>query len=115
MDEQKNHPLLGEFKGRMRIFHDADDANLNYILDSSQSALTRLTGITDLENVEFKELIIERSRYVYHDQVEFFWENFQADILGLSIAHYVPAEDHEKKGDLNSGSKEERTETGGFG
>ncbi|WP_338092439.1 phage gp6-like head-tail connector protein [Streptococcus danieliae] len=111
MEEQKNHPLLGEFKGRMRIFHDADDSNLNYILDSSQSALTRLTGITDLENVEFKELIIERSRYVYHDQVEFFWENFQADILGLSIAHYVPEDDSEQKGDTDSGNKEERTTT----
>lgn len=88
-----DHPLLKTFKNRMRIFHNADDANLNYILESSQSALERLTGIDDVDIPEFKMLVIEHARYTYHDQVEFFWDNFKSDIMGLSITEYQPTED----------------------
>lgn len=92
-----DHPLLKTFKNRMRIFHNADDANLNYILESSQSALERLTGIDDLDIQEFKMLVIEHARYTYQDQVEFFWDNFKSDIMGLSITEYQPTEDKDGK------------------
>lgn len=91
--ETENHPLLEVFKNRMRIFHNADDTNLNYLLESSQSALERLTGLDDLDIPEFKELIIERARYAYYDQVEYFWDNFKSDIMGLSISEYYPEEE----------------------
>lgn len=91
------HPFLKTFKNRMRIFHNADDVNLNYILDSSQRALERLTGIDDVDIPEFKMLVIEHARYTYHDQVEFFWDNFKSDIMGLSIIKYQPTEDKDGK------------------
>lgn len=92
-----DHPFLKTFKNRMRIFHNADDANLNYILESSQSALERLTGIDDVDIPEFKRLVIEHARYTFYDQAEFFWDNFKSDIMGLSITEYQLMEDKDGK------------------
>ena len=79
------HPLLPAFKERMRIFHTAEDTNLSRMLEGSQRAIKRLIGDDDLTHQEVAELILERSRYVYNDQVEFFYENFKADILGIAL------------------------------
>lgn len=83
--EAKLHSLLNPFKERMRIFHSGEDANLSRMLESSQMVITRLVGSGNIHDRQIRELILERARYVYNDQVEFFYENFKADILALSL------------------------------
>lgn len=90
-----NHPLLETFKKRMRIFHDSEDDNLVFILKSSEEAIRQQTGIVDVGSVSFQDLVIERSRYAYNDQVEFFYENFQNDILRVSFQNYETEETDE--------------------
>lgn len=83
--EAKLHSLLIPFKERMRIFHSGEDANLSRMLESSQMVITRLVGSGNIYDHQIRELILERARYVYNDQVEFFYENFKTDILALSL------------------------------
>lgn len=69
--------ILSEFKKRMRIFHDSEDDNLEWLLSSSYEVIKSLCGDFDIEkDQEGKELVFERSRYAYNDSVEFFEENF---------------------------------------
>lgn len=89
MEETKQlHPFLGAFKERMKIFHDAEDANLSRMLTSSERAILDLTDSFDASDSRVEELILERSRYLYNDQVEFFYANFQGEILELSLKNY---------------------------
>ena len=86
MEETKQlHPLLGTFKERMKIFHDAEDGNLSRMLVSSEKAILDLTGAFDLSDSRTEELVLERARYLYNDQVEFFFSNFQGELLELSL------------------------------
>lgn len=84
MTEQEEVDLLPIFKERMHIFHDSEDDNLKAIIEGSKSEIKRMTGSDDLNIIGIRELILERSRYVYNDSVEFFEDNFQAQILGMS-------------------------------
>ena len=96
MEETKElHPLLKAFKERMRIFHSGEDNNLSLMLESSESAILSLVGSNDSANPRVRELILERARYVYNDQVEFFYGNFQGDLMALSLENYKPEEKHD--------------------
>lgn len=93
MEETKqSHQLLEAFKERMKIFHDAEDANLSRMLTSSEKAILDLTASSDIRDSRVEELILERSRYLYNDQVEFFFANFQGEILELSLKNYQKEE-----------------------
>ena len=85
--EVETHSLLDAFKGRMRIFHDGEDANLSRMLESSEQAIFPIVGTTN-HNPRVRELILERARYAYNDQVEFFYQNFQGDLMALSLENY---------------------------
>ncbi|MEC2478089.1 hypothetical protein P9W83_15810, partial [Bacillus cereus] len=62
--------ILQEFKDRMHLGDEEDD-NLKRILSTSNKALLRVCGNYDLnKDEEFKELVFERSRYVYNDALE---------------------------------------------
>ncbi len=77
--------ILQEFKERMRLGNH-EDANLTRILSASVTALKRVCGDYDIEqDEEFKELVFERSRYVYNDALEYFNDNFLTEINSLSI------------------------------
>ncbi|ASN72257.1 hypothetical protein 3F8_12 [uncultured Caudovirales phage] len=77
--------ILQEFKDRMRLGDDEDD-NLKRILSTSNKALLRVCGDYDIDNdEEFKELVFERSRYVYNDALEYFDKNFLSQINSLGI------------------------------
>ena len=77
--------ILNEFKERMHL-GDEEDENLKRILSSSSKALIMACGEYDIEKDEdFKELVFERSRYVYNDALEFFNDNFISHINNLSI------------------------------
>jgi hypothetical protein len=58
-------------------------------LSFSIEVLTDKCGAFDVEkNTRAKELVFERTRYLYNDAVEYFEDNFLSEItsLGLSIA-----------------------------
>ena len=93
--EKQLHQLLESFKERMRIFHDGEDNNLSQILESSEAAILSLVGSKDSTDPRVRELILERARYVYNDQVEFFYGNFQGDLMALSLENYKLEEKHD--------------------
>ena len=93
--EEQLHPLLKSFKERMRIFHIGEDNNLSKMLESSESAILSLVGSNDSANPRVRELILERARYAYNDQVEFFYGNFQGDLMALSLENYKLEEKHD--------------------
>ncbi|WP_421924835.1 hypothetical protein [Lysinibacillus capsici] len=78
--------LLSEFKERMKLGDDEDD-NLTRILKASNDDLQRICGDYDINTHEvFKELVFERSRYVYNDALEYFHSNFLTQLNNLNIA-----------------------------
>ncbi|MGR3774588.1 hypothetical protein ACT1UG_02325 [Bacillus paramycoides] len=80
-----SNEILQQFKDRMRLGDDEDD-NLRRILSASNQELTRVCGSYDINNDEaFKELVFERSRYVYNDALEYFNSNFLTMINSFSI------------------------------
>ncbi|MGI2801623.1 hypothetical protein [Bacillus cereus group sp. BfR-BA-01360] len=80
-----SNEILEEFKERMHLGDDEDD-NLRRILSASNKALLRVCGDYHLNtDEEFKELVFERSRYVYNDALEYFDKNFLSQINSLSI------------------------------
>lgn len=93
MEEEKElHPLLKAFKERMRIFHSGEDTNLSRMLESSEATIHSLVGSKDTSDPRVRELVLERARYAYNDQVEFFYGNFQGDLMALSLENYKPEE-----------------------
>ncbi|MBJ8113836.1 hypothetical protein JDS99_30540, partial [Bacillus cereus group sp. N6] len=57
--------ILQQFKDRMHLGDEEDD-NLRRILFASNKALIKVCGAYDInEDETFKELVFERSRYVY--------------------------------------------------
>lgn len=93
--EVELHSLLAAFKERMRIFHNGEDNNLSKLLESSESAILSLVGSKDYADPRVRELILERARYAYNDQVEFFYQNFQGDLMALSLENYKLEEKHD--------------------
>ncbi|QWU46371.1 hypothetical protein [Bacillus sp. NP247] len=85
MDTVISNEILQQFKDRMRLGDDEDD-NLKRILFVSNKALVKICGSYDINNDEaFKELVFERSRYVYNDALEYFNSNFLTMINSFSI------------------------------
>jgi hypothetical protein len=78
--------VLTEFKQRMHFDGFDEDDNLIRILTASVIALKRACGEYDINTDEsFKELVFERSRYVYNDALEYFNTNFITEINNLSL------------------------------
>lgn len=90
--EVELHPFLKPFKERMKIFHSGEDNNLSRMLESSEANILSLVGSQRPTEPRVRELILERARYVYNDQVEFFYENFQGDLMALSLENYEAEE-----------------------
>ncbi|PEB89549.1 hypothetical protein [Bacillus toyonensis] len=85
MDTVIANEILQQFKDRMRLGDDEDD-NLRRILFASNKALIKDCGSYDINKDEtFKELVFERSRYVYNDALEYFAENFLTEINSFGI------------------------------
>ncbi|MEK5058643.1 hypothetical protein BK126_02980 [Paenibacillus sp. FSL H7-0326] len=77
--------ILQEFKDRMHL-DDGEDDNLLRILKASHGELRDVCGEYDILTHEgFKELVFERSRYVYNDALEYFDTNFLSRINTLSL------------------------------
>lgn len=76
--------IVQEFKDKMHL-GDFEDDNLKSILSASVDVLKRVCGQYDMEDRAFKELVFERSRYVYNDALEYFEDNFLHRINSLAI------------------------------
>lgn len=77
--------LLKMLKNRLRIFHGEEDEMLRDILDASVEVVTQFTGVTNLENATYRNLILTRAMYVFNDQAEFFFENYRTEINDLAL------------------------------
>ena len=92
--------VLQEFKERMHL-DDGEDDNLVRILKASVHDLTAICGDYDINTHErFKELVFERSRYVYNDALEYFYSNFLTQINNLNLGRAL--EEIVIEGDLNA-------------
>lgn len=77
--------IVQEFKDRMHL-DDGEDENLTRILKASCEDLNKICGDYDINFDErFKELVFERSRYVYNDALEYFHTNFLTQINNLNL------------------------------
>ncbi|WP_217971489.1 phage gp6-like head-tail connector protein [Staphylococcus xylosus] len=82
--------LLKEFKQRMHIFHDDENDSLIRILELSYEYIQELCGEFNIEKESIGvELVLERSRYVYNEQTEFFEENFSSLITSFGLKNIV--------------------------
>ena len=85
--------LLKKFKDKMHITHSSEDDNLKELLSFSIVAIRgncgafEVEGTTDID-IRARELVFERTRYVYNDALEYFEDNFLSELtsLGLDIA-----------------------------
>lgn len=84
MAEEYNKQLT-ELKNRLHISHKSEDASLSSILDTSLLAVSRLVGFADTEDAEFNDLVLNRARYEYYDEGEYFEDNYHATIVRLSF------------------------------
>lgn len=73
---------LADVKAHLHIFHSVEDNYLLSLLNQSQAAVTRMTGIDS--GVEYDELVLNRVRYAYNDSLDEFEERYQSVLLGLS-------------------------------
>lgn len=79
--------LLKTYKGRFRISHSSEDESLKELLNDSYKDIVDKIG--DFEPDKFsqgKDLVLERTRYVKNEALEFFYDNFQQMILDASLS-----------------------------
>lgn len=81
--------VVKQLKARMRISHDSEDEYLDSLITASFAYLKRRCGdfsIDDTdENYVGKELVLERAKYTYEGNLEYFDENYQMMIHALSF------------------------------
>ncbi|MGN7392821.1 phage gp6-like head-tail connector protein [Peribacillus frigoritolerans] len=83
--------ILTRFKKRMKISHSIEDDALKEILSSSAEDIKAKCGSFTMEkNERARELVFERSRYVYNDALEFFNDNFTSQMTSLALELYMP-------------------------
>lgn len=94
-EEKAQDELLKKFKSRMKIFHSAEDENLKEILAASKQDVISLVGTAAKDDKRTTELIMDRSRYVYNDSLEFFHGHFQSIIFDLSLEYSLSSDGDE--------------------
>ncbi|EGQ0288906.1 phage gp6-like head-tail connector protein [Staphylococcus pseudintermedius] len=86
--------ILRQFKSRMHIFHSAEDERLRNDLQISYEILQRDYGEFDIfTNIMGKELVFERTRYVYNEQLQYFLKNFSTELVNFGLENVVMKED----------------------
>lgn len=78
--------LLPELKARLRITHNSEDIILKSMLEDSSYDIKVKCGQYEPENRQARELILERTRYVYNDSLEFFDKNFSSQLSSLALS-----------------------------
>lgn len=85
---------LKAFKAKMRIYHSHEDVALKQLLESSYLFLKNKCG--DFSLVDFNqgvELVYQRARYDYHNNLEYFDENFMSMVMNFSLSNLPIKED----------------------
>lgn len=78
--------IVKEFKERMHISHSVEDDNIKRLLEFSYADIQEKCGAFDISSHERgRELVFERTRYVYNDALEYFDDNFQSQIVSLGF------------------------------
>jgi len=78
--------MLQMVKDYLKITWD-DDQNLTRIIDSARASINEMMGV-ELDYDEpgqAQDLFMNRCRYDYNNALEYFEQNFQADILRLQL------------------------------
>lgn len=85
---------LSDLKAYLHIVSSEDDTNLKSLLNTAHATLKRWCGLFDLENEEGKQLVFDYVRYMHAGASEYFYKNFQTQIIsfGFSLME-VPADD----------------------
>lgn len=74
-----------EFKNRNRIFYDIEDDRIESDLKMSYEDIKSKCGEFDMNNAIGRELVYERTRYVFNDKLEEFHNNFLSNIVQFQI------------------------------
>lgn len=85
--------MLQKIKDYMKITWGSEDVYLQDIIDRGKAELEFLTGTKlDFETEgKPKSLLFDYCRYYYNNAIEYFRENFRADILELKFKEAVKA------------------------
>lgn len=87
-----NH--VEEFKNRNRIFYNFEDERIKKDLEMSFEDIKSKCGEFDIEeNLLGRELVYERTRYVFNDKLEEFHNNFLSSIVQLQILNMEVSDD----------------------
>lgn len=87
-----NH--VEEFKNRNRIFYKFEDDRIKKDLEMSFEDIKSKCGEFDIEgNLLGRELVYERTRYVFNDKLEEFHNNFLSSIVQLQILNMEVSDD----------------------
>lgn len=78
---------IDRFRSDFNFSHNSEDQQLIKSIQTSRAAIKRMTGVDDDTNPEFVELVINRVRYEYNEQLEFFEQNFESALIGLSFEY----------------------------
>lgn len=85
---------VNEFKNRNRIFYDMEDERIKRDLEMSFEDIKSKCGSFSLDEYSLgRELVYERTRYVFNDKLEEFHNNFLSSIVQLQILNMEVPED----------------------
>ncbi|EKU50320.1 hypothetical protein [Staphylococcus massiliensis] len=77
-----------EFKSRNRIFYKMEDERIKRDLELSYEDIKAKCGQFDInESPTGRELVYERTRYVFNDCLEEFHENFLSNIVQFQLTN----------------------------
>ena len=83
-----------EFKTRNRIFYDMEDERIKRDLEMSYEDIKRKCGNFSMKDISLgRELVYERTRYVFNDKLEEFHDNFLSSIVPFQIVNMEVPED----------------------
>ena len=71
-----------DVKAHLHIFHTVEDVYLKSLLEQSELAITRMTGLEF--GPEYDELVLNRVRFAYNDKLDEFETRYQSVLLGAS-------------------------------
>ncbi|OFO41744.1 hypothetical protein [Staphylococcus sp. HMSC070D05] len=80
----QNH--VEEMKRRLKIFHTFEDEHIQSLLEQSYEDIEYRCQEFDMnKNNRGAELVYERTRYAYNDNLEFFHDNFLSQITSFAL------------------------------
>lgn len=85
---------VNHFKNRNRIFYDMENERIKHDLEMSYEDIQAKCGAFDMNNSSLgRELVYERTRYVFNDKLEEFHNNFLSNIVQFQIVNMEVSDD----------------------